>query len=86
MITAITPTGDRKLASDLCRQWMQNQTVKPDQWIVVDDGKQPISKPPGADYIYRKPERGEPRFTMLLSLKMALSRVKGDKILIMEDD
>jgi len=41
IITAITPTGDRPLALALCQQWMDAQTVRPDQWIVVDDGKIP---------------------------------------------
>ena len=42
MITIVTPTGDRPLAFALCQHWMMNQTVKPDQWIVVDDGKTPM--------------------------------------------
>ena len=41
MITAITPTGDRKLAFLLCQKWMMQQTVPIDQWIVVDDGVAP---------------------------------------------
>lgn len=86
MITAITLTGDRPEAFALCRKWIEKQTVKPDQWIIVDDGKHPVERPTGTDYVYRKPTPGEPRFTMLLNLKMALSRIKGDKILIMEDD
>ena len=42
MITVITPTGDRPLAFSLCRKWIFNQTIKPDQHIIVDDGKIPM--------------------------------------------
>lgn len=53
-ITVITPTGDRPLAFGLLRDyWMKNQTVKPDQWIIVDDGNtryDTSSLPDYADY------------------------------------
>lgn len=88
MITVITATGDREIAFGLCRKWMQAQTILPDQWIIVDDGKNPIiiSKP--EDYVYyirREPGKNEGH-TLLLNLKESLSHIKGDKILIIEDD
>lgn len=37
-LTAITATGDRPEALDLCRFYMGRQTRKADRWLVVDDG------------------------------------------------
>ena len=56
MITAITPTGDRPLAFSLCQRWMSQQTVKPDQWIVVDDGERPMVPMMAMEYVRREPE------------------------------
>ncbi len=86
LITAITPTGDRPLALALCQHWMEMQTVRPDQWIVVDDGKVPSTPPPGADYIRRTPRRSDKDQTLIVNLKTAVPYIKGSKILIMEDD
>jgi glycosyltransferase involved in cell wall biosynthesis len=94
-ITAITPTGDRPLAFRLCREWMANQTRRPDQWLIIDDGKTPIefdstwfnSVMPGvAVGIRREPRRDDPLHTLDLNLKAALPHITGDKILIIEDD
>ena len=91
-ITAITPTGDRPLAFRLCREWMANQTQRPDQWIIVDDGKVPMEVPvamrmnPSIQYIRREPRRDDPPHTLDLNLKAALEHITGDKILIIEDD
>ncbi|HZX09936.1 MAG TPA: glycosyltransferase family A protein [Acidobacteriota bacterium] len=86
MITAITPTGDRPLAFRLCQQWMRHQTLKADQWIVVDDGKKPLTKTKGFDYIRREPKKSDPKFTLIENLKIAMPYIKGNKILIIEDD
>lgn len=94
-ITVITPTGDRPLAFALCQQWMAHQTRKPDQWIVIDDGKIPLeadlvflnSTMPGvAIGIRREPRADDPKHTLDLNLKAALPLITGNKILIMEDD
>jgi hypothetical protein len=92
MITAITPTGDRLLAFSLCRRWMENQTRQPDQWIVVDDGKMPMSGPSlrdtenGFEYVRREPRLTDPKFTLADNLRTAIPHIKGNKILIIEDD
>lgn len=85
-ITAITPTGDRPLAFALCTQWMAHQTVKPDQWIVVDDGRVPMTPPPGATYIRREPKPDDPKHTLNLNIQTALPYIRGSKIVIIEDD
>jgi len=85
-ITAITPTGDRPLAFALCKHWMEMQTQRPDQWIVVDDGKVPLKPSPMMDYIRRVPTSRDPKHTLSVNLKTALPHIKGSKVLIMEDD
>jgi len=87
MITAITPTGDRTESFELCRKWMASQTRQVDQWIVVDDGFEPLPKSlqKGIEYVRRIPEEGEGH-TLTKNLEVALPLIKGDKILIIEDD
>jgi len=89
MITAITPTGDRPLAFALCQRWMENQTMFPDQWIVIDDGRIPIRSErlsPIVEYIRREPQSNDPKHTLMVNLLKAFSLIKGDKIIIIEDD
>ena len=89
MITAITPTGDRPVAFELCRRWVEHQTVRPDQWIVVDDGRQPMDPsvlPPFALYLRREPGPKDPRHTVTVNIAQALPHIAGEKILILEDD
>lgn len=88
MITCITPTGDRHKAFDLCRRWIWHQTVKPDQWIVVDDGIDPIpdNSIQGFQYIRRIRQAVEPQHTLVLNLAEAVPHIKGDYIFIIEDD
>lgn len=85
-ITAITPTGDRPLAFGLCQIWMASQTRKPDQWLVIDDGIQPLEQLTPMEYIRREPQPGEPKPTLTANLRTALPFIKGDQILIIEDD
>ncbi len=85
-ITAITPTGDRQLAFALCKHWMETQTVKPDQWLVIDDGKVPITPSPGMDYVRREPKADDPAHTLNVNIQAAIPHIKGNKVLIIEDD
>ena len=87
MITLITPTGDRPQALNLCKRWMDNQTVQGFQHVIVDDGHDPYCPPLAASdtYVRREPQRGEGH-TLILNLKAALPHIKGDKIAIIEDD
>lgn len=86
MVTVITPTGDRPLAFELCKHWMEMQTQRPDQWIVVDDGKVPLKPTPMMDYIRREPRPDDPPHTLNINIQTAIPAIKGSKILIMEDD
>jgi len=85
-VTVITCTGDRPEAFALLQKWMDNQVYKPQQWIVVDDGKVPISSNGKFIYIRREPTDKDYTHTLCLNLPLALDAVKYDKIIIMEDD
>jgi hypothetical protein len=85
-VTVITCTGDRPETFALLQRWMGKQTVKPDQWIVVDDGKEPLKNIEGFEYIRREPTESDYTHTLCLNLEKALAAVKYDKIIIMEDD
>lgn len=43
MVTVITPTADQPTGIALLERYMARQTVKPDAWIVADDGNTPAS-------------------------------------------
>ena len=88
-ITVITLTGDRPLSFGLLRdRWMKNQIVKPDQWIIVDDGKNKYNAdnlPSYSEYIRRVNDNNK-NHSIGLNLKEALSKVRYENVLIMEDD
>ena len=90
MITLITATGERPEAFKLCTEYVARQTYKgPMQWIVVDDGKVPIPTPRDSlkfEYI-RGPKIWKPGInTQRLNLDIAIPHIKGDHILLIEDD
>jgi hypothetical protein len=85
-ITVITPTGDRPECFALLRRWMAQQTRKPDQWIVVDDGMVPYEAIPEATIIRREPQENDPPCTLGPNLEVACAHVIHDKVIIMEDD
>lgn len=86
MITAITLTGDRQETFELCKQWMAGQTVQPEQWLVIDDGQKPTDPPKGAQYVRREPKKREPEHSLIMNMRVAMPLIKGDMILIFEDD
>jgi len=86
ILTLITPTGDRPLAFALCQNWIRKQTLQPNQWIVVDDGKVPLKPYVPMQYVRREPQPDDPKHTLVLNLKTAMPLIKGDKIMIIEDD
>ena len=88
--TAITPTGDRPEAFELCKLYIQRQTILPTQWIIVDDGRIPLANlngfTPNITYIRRHPSPSDPPHTLAVQMKVALGRVCNDKIIMVEDD
>lgn len=93
-LTVITPTGDRPLPFSLCASFMARQTIKPHRWIIVDDGVAGDAVLPysfaatciDAPIVKRKRTSDEPQHTLALNMKLALSRVTTDCVVIMEDD
>lgn len=85
-ITCLTCTGDRPVCLNLLSRWMKNQTRKPDQWLIIDDGKQPYIPTMECDYVYRVPQINDPEQTLNLNMDYALNHIKGDIVLFCEDD
>jgi hypothetical protein len=85
-LSVITMTGDRPEAFALCERWMKRQTIAPDEWIVVDDGKTPTACTMGQRYLRRDPKPSDPPNTLTLNLMHALDAATGDAIVIVEDD
>ncbi len=88
-ISVITPTGDRPLAFGLLRRWMEAQARRPDQWIIVDDGQEPMRPgdwPDWATYLRREPQPDDPMHTLSANLARALPWITGEKIVVCEDD
>ncbi len=85
-LTLITPTGDRPLAFALCQNWMRKQTLQPTQWIVIDDGKTPMKPFVPMQYVRREPRPDDSEHTLILNLKTTMPLIRGDKIIIIEDD
>ena len=85
--TIITPTGDRPITFALCCQYVQRQTVPPTEWIVVDDGKEPMSVPslPWIKYV-RRQNREFPKHSLTKQMVKALQYVTTDRVVIIEDD
>lgn len=84
LLTLITPTGDRPEAFALCERWISRQRYQGEiQWIVVDDGHTPTKCTMGQLYIQREPMDGH---TLCANLREAIPHIRGDRLLIIEDD
>lgn len=76
----------------LCVKYLSRQTVKPTQWIVVDDGEIPLHPDSfhvgveQVDYVRRQRLPTDPSHTLLVNLLAALSVVHTGRIIFMEDD
>jgi glycosyltransferase involved in cell wall biosynthesis len=86
MVTLITPTGNRFQAFALMETYMSRQTMKFDQWIVVDDCENPTPCNLGQEVVRREPFWKKGDMTLPLNILAALPLVKGEYILIIEDD
>jgi glycosyltransferase involved in cell wall biosynthesis len=87
MITVVTPTRNRVQVISLLARWLRQQTVKPDMWVVVDDGDEEVKfEPPMTHVIKRRRNGNEPIHSLCLNLRQALPYMLGDKIFICEDD
>lgn len=85
LLTLITPTGDRQEAFTLCERWMKNQRYQGEiQWIVIDDGHTPTPVTMGQEYIRIQETMKE--HSLCRNLRAAFPHIRGDNILIIEDD
>jgi hypothetical protein len=90
--TVVTLTGDRPEVFALCRKYLARQTIKPTQWVVVDDGVVPLDPKhmaiPGVSlfYIRRNKLPTDPAHTLTTNLQAALLVVSTDRLIFMEDD
>jgi len=95
-ITAITCTGDRPMPFGLCVRYMARQTRRPDQWVIVDDGKVPLQIEReqlqlccgigDVQIVRRQPQRSDPPHTLPLNLLVGLERVSNASVAFVEDD
>lgn len=87
MITLITPTGGRPAAFALCERWMSAQRCPSLlQWIVVDDCDPPTVRSYGQDFVRPEPLWRPGDNTQARNLLAAIPHIKGDRVLIIEDD
>jgi hypothetical protein len=86
-VTAITCTGDRPEAFELCKTWLQRQTIPVKQWIIIDDGEVPLKEiPADSTYIRREAKPTDPKHTLCLNLLEGLEVINQPNICIFEDD
>lgn len=86
LVTLITPTGDRPEAFKLCEKWVSQQTYKGDiQWIVVDDGLKETKTTKG-QVVIKRVNTNYSSHTLPQNMTSALPEVKGDFVIIIEDD
>ncbi|MCJ7874832.1 glycosyltransferase family A protein [Phaeobacter sp. J2-8] len=86
----LTPTGDRAAAFARCAQMVADQSLQPRQWVIVDDGRVPLTDqmplPEQATYVRRAPHPEDPPHTLSSNLLAGLPHIEADKVLIFEDD
>lgn len=94
-VMALTCTGDRPRPLTLARSFLERSTIKPDLWMVVDDGQEPSAPVvlEGFDacpvsFVRRIPGPKDPKHTLPLNLLAALSHIPEDvtHIAFWEDD
>jgi hypothetical protein len=98
-ITAITCTGDRPKPFGLCTRYVTSQTHRPDQWVIVDDGKTPLGYEgyeagwleaccgiEEVKIVRRIPRPDDPAHTLSVNLLVALGHVSNDRVVFIEDD
>ena len=88
-IAVITPTKDREEQLSLVIDCINNQTVKPDMWVIVDDGKKPVSedtlKKISVPYKYIHYNSGLSSSTSMNSAK-CLESVTAKRYIFFDDD
>ena len=83
----LTITGDRHLVFRQFRNYVERQTILPDQWIIVDDGQvtTPVEASFPVTYIRRK-YHPHKVVSFCRNMVTGIQAVEYDKVIIMEDD
>jgi len=85
-VTLITPTKDRPVAFSLCERWMSRQSYKGRmQWIVCDDGTEPVQCNLGQEHL-KRPHSEDKTESFLGNLLAGLDEARGQFVLFIEDD
>jgi hypothetical protein len=85
MITLVTTTRDRAVCFSILEKWMERQTLKWDQWLVVNDGREPYTYTMGQEIINRDPSKDTFQSIRHNWLE-AVPHIKGEKVFVIEDD
>ncbi len=85
-ITALTCTADRPEAFALLEKFMARQTVKPTEWIILDDGNVPVVSTMGQRHIFCPECRGGTSMINKLKLAFTPGYITSDIVVIAEDD
>ena len=98
-VTVVTPTGDRPYPFSLCCEYMQRQTMRPHQWIIMDDGNetmdllnerfhalQQLQKITNVQHISRKRGKKEKGHSLRHQIVAALRYVEHEYVIFVEDD
>lgn len=84
-LTAVTPTGDRPEALALLERWIERAVLPSHfEWIIVDDGVDPIKRPSRPHrYIRREPTPG---ISLASNLLAGLAAATYGGVVVLEDD
>lgn len=81
--SVITPTRDRHCTFELCVRWMERSTIRP-EWIVVDDGDEPVEPPSWATHVRLDPSSTP--HTNARNVRVGMEAASGEKVMYVEDD
>lgn len=84
-ITLVTTTRNRAFCFGLLERWMDRQSVKWDQWLVINDGAEEYSYTMGQEVVLRDPS-SDTMPSICENWLAGLPLVRGDVVLCIEDD
>lgn len=85
-LTLVTTAVYRPEAWALCEKYFTEQTRKYDQWIVIDDDDPKTVCTLGQEYYYKPEVRGKGSLAAKIRWMVQENLVKGDAVVIAEDD
>jgi glycosyltransferase involved in cell wall biosynthesis len=84
-VSLITPTCDRPVAFALTEAFMGRQTRQPDEWIVADGGRTPLTCTRGQRHVLGAAINPGPE-NFAANVLRAVDAATGDLIVVIEDD